>query len=268
MSHSTNPIEKASEIRSIDRDLLVAMRQLTSGRAAGGSKATESGEAKEQADSVGQADSVCVGELTESLGVTATAVRQRIDRLLAMALIDREKVSTGRGRPTYRYRLTVAGYRSVGANATSLADAMWREILELDDPDARERLLAGIATRLGKQFAADVRAASAEVEGESFDARMQRLSELLASRQVITQITQRDTESGELPVLDIGACPFPTLTDVSDDRSMCRLEEQVFSEALGQKVELSSCRLDGDACCQFSPVDSSLAESATSETTK
>ena len=35
---------------------------------------------------------------------------------------------------------------------------------------------------------------------------------------------------------------------------MCRLEEQMISEALGQPVHLSSCRLDGDACCQFSAV--------------
>ena len=54
--------------------------------------------------------------------------------------------------------------------------------------------------------------------------------------------------------LDIGMCPFPTLTDVSDDRAMCRLEEQMISEALGQPVHLSSCRLDGDDCCQFSAV--------------
>ncbi|QDT09440.1 helix-turn-helix transcriptional regulator [Planctomycetes bacterium K23_9] len=239
----TNPpttCNKPNEIRSIDRDLLVAMRQLT----------------------VGQTDSVGVGELTELLGVTATAIRQRIERLLAMGLIDREKVSAGRGRPTFRYRLTVAGHRSVGANATALADAMWREILELDDPVARDHLLAGIATRLGKQYAADVRAAAAESDGESFNTRMQRLSDLLTNRQMITHITQ----TGELPVLDIGACPYPTLTDVSDDRSMCRLEEQMFSEALGQKVELSSCRLDGDSCCQFSPVEQATQPAV--ETTK
>ena len=44
-----------------------------------------------------------VGELTELLGVTATAVRQRIERLLEMGLIEREKVVAGRGRPTFRY---------------------------------------------------------------------------------------------------------------------------------------------------------------------
>ena len=49
------------------------------------------------------------------------------------------------------------------------------------------------------------------------------------------------------------------MTDSSDDRSMCRLEEQMLSEALGQPVELSSCRLDGDACCQFAPIQTDFA---------
>ena len=39
---------------------------------------------------------------------------------------------------------------------------------------------------------------------------------------------------GELPVVDMGSCPFPTLTDLSKDRSMCRLEERMISEAVGQ----------------------------------
>ena len=59
---------------------------------------------------------------------------------------------------------------------------------------------------------------------------------------------------GELPVVDMGSCPFPTLTDLSEDRSMCRLEERMISEAVGQPMRLSSCRLDGDSCCQFSAI--------------
>ena len=78
-------------------------------------------------------DSAGIGELTEKLGVTATAVRQRIDRLLEQGLIGREKVVEGRGRPTFRYRLTVEGYRRSGADPVALADAMWREILALPD---------------------------------------------------------------------------------------------------------------------------------------
>ncbi len=209
-----------SELRSVDRELLAALR---GGEAFG------------------------IGELTEQLGVTATAVRQRVDRLLEMGLIDREKIVSGRGRPTYRYRLTVAGHRRAGADPAELADAMWREILMIQDAALRRRLLSSVAARLGRQYAAQV---FTEQDDASFETRMHKLSEMFADRDIATEVSH----VGALPVLDFGSCPYPALTDVSEDRAMCRLEEEMISEALGQPVHLSSCRLDGDACCQFSAV--------------
>lgn len=208
------------DLRSVDRELLIAMR---GGEAYG------------------------IGQLTEKLAVTATAVRQRIDRLLEMGLIDREKMVAGRGRPTYRYRLTVMGHRSAGANPADLADAMWREILAIEDDSLRARIVSSVAARLGQQYAAQV----VSDGDDSFESRMQKLSEMMTARHMAAEVSH----SGQLPVLDIGVCPYPSLTDASSDRAMCRLEEQMISEALGQPVHLSSCRLDGDACCQFSAVN-------------
>jgi predicted ArsR family transcriptional regulator len=210
----------ADDLRPVDRELLLAMR--------GG-------------------ESMGIGELTEKLGVTATAVRQRVERLLEMGLIDRQKMVAGRGRPTYRYRLTVVGHRSAGANPVDLADAMWREILLISDDDLRSKLLTAVAARLGRQYAAQV---VSDQENDSFEARLRKLSEMMSSQHMVAEVSH----SGQLPVLDVAACPFPSLTDTSDERAMCRLEEQMISEALGQPVQLSSCRLDGDNCCQFSAV--------------
>ena len=209
------------DLRSVDRELLMAMRD---------------GEA------------IGIGDLTEKLGVTATAVRQRIERLLEMGLIEREKIVAGRGRPTFQYRLTLIGHRRTGTNPADLADAMWREILAIEDHGLRAKILSAVAARLGRQYAAQVSAGEAD---DSFETRMEKLSEMMAARHMTTEVSH----SGELPVLDISSCPYPSLTDVSEDRAMCRLEEQMISEALGQRVHLSSCRLDGDACCQFSAVD-------------
>ncbi len=222
---SAGPIS-TGEVRSVDRALLSVLR---GGEAAG------------------------IGELTEMLGVTATAVRQRLERLLEHGLIEREKIVAGRGRPTYRYRLTVAGHQRAGANPAELADAMWREILVIEDVELRRQLLSSIAARLGQRCAAAVGEGD---EHDSFETRMNRLSEMLSARDMVTEVSH----AGDLPVLDIGACPYPSLTDESDDRAMCHLEEQMISEALGQAVELSSCRLDGDPCCQFSAVVSDGGE--------
>tara|TARA_R110002167_G_scaffold23033_1_gene81966 strand:+ start:48 stop:737 length:690 start_codon:yes stop_codon:yes gene_type:complete len=206
------------ELRSVDRELLMAMRS---------------------------GDTFGIGDLTEQLGVTATAIRQRIERLLELGLLEREKIVAGRGRPTFQYRLTVRGHRRAGANPAELAEAMWQEILAIPDATIRKQLLSSVANRLGSQFATQV---NRESDGDpSFENRMQKLSEMLTDRHITTEVSH----SGDLPVLDICACPYPSLTDTSDERAMCRLEEQMISEALGRPVHLSSCRLDGDHCCQF-----------------
>ncbi|KAA5544315.1 winged helix-turn-helix transcriptional regulator [Roseiconus nitratireducens] len=207
-------------LRSVDRDLLGAMRD---------------------------GEFLGIGELTEALNVTATAVRQRIERLLERGMIEREKVVSGRGRPTYRYRITDRGLRVTGADSTELAEAMWEELRSIEDVGLRERLMRSVATRLGREYASQLN------DDDSLEQRMRVLSQLLASRRVSSDVI---SASG-LPVLDISSCPYPTFADGSHDHSMCRLEEQVLSEALGKPVQLSMCRLDGDACCQFSPAENS-----------
>ena len=214
---SRTPVE---DLRSVDRELLTAMRH---GAAVG------------------------VGELTEQLGVTATAVRQRIERLMEMGLIKREKIVAGRGRPIFRYQLTVQGHRRAGADSADFADALWREILAIEDGTIRDGILSSVASRLGRQYAAQF---ASDACDDSFERRMNQLSEVMSQQQIPIEVSH----IGRLPVLDIGACPYPSLTDASKDRAMCRLEEQMISEALGEQVHLSSCRLDGDACCQFTAV--------------
>lgn len=204
-------------LRTIDRDLLVAIRRLG---AAG------------------------VGDLTESLGVTATAIRQRLDRLIADDLIQREKVVAGRGRPTYRYRLTLAGQQAAGAKTSDLATALWHEVMAIDDASIREQILSGVAVRLGSMFASEL---SAGGQGST----LEQLTALMSDRDVAIASVELP---GQLPVLDIESCPYPAFTGGAGDeadRTMCKLEEKMFSEALGRPVHLSSCRLDGDSCCQF-----------------
>ncbi len=212
-------------IRSVDRELLLAMRS---------------------------DESFNIGDLTDSLQVTATAVRQRIDRLLDRGLIEREKIVAGRGRPTYVYRITEAGHRVNAADATELAEALWQEILSIEDPELRDRLLDSVAHRLGREYAS-------KLDSDApLEERMRVLSRLLSARRVNSDVIS----DGDLPVLDINTCPYPTLADGGTDHSMCRLEEKVISEALGKPVHLSQCRLDGDACCQFAPAESSAHSSS------
>jgi predicted ArsR family transcriptional regulator len=203
-----------------------------------------------------------IDDLKQGLGVTATAVRQRIERLLESGLIERQKVVLGRGRPVFQYALTIDGHRHAGADASEFAEAMWREIMTLRDSPIRRRLISAIARRLGKMYATRLQSAGSANNTaispvgpqSSLEDRMRSLTTVLTRSQIRAGVHFAGPKATELPVLDIGACPYPTLRDNPSDRSLCKMEEEMFSEALGAPVQLTSCRLDGDHCCQFSPV--------------
>lgn len=134
MEPKPTSLEQPTEaVRSVDAQLL---RTLADGRSCG------------------------VSDLIEQIGVTATAIRQRLERLLAAGLVERDKLVTGRGRPSFEYRVTEKGLRYAGADPADLAEAMWHEIFELPDEGLRKRLLAAIARRLGQGLARETATAS------------------------------------------------------------------------------------------------------------
>ena len=179
-----------------------------------------------------------VSEMASAIEVTPTAVRQRLGRMMAQGLIDRDAVRIGRGRPKHRYRLTNKGLDLTGSNFPDLAMALWREINSVVNPDLRRELLRRVAKALARGYAG-------QIHGRTTAERMQALSELLAERRVPFEV--ENTRDG--PVLKAKACPYPRLAE--NDRSICTMEAMLFSELLGQLVGLKTCRLDGDCTCQF-----------------
>lgn len=182
-----------------------------------------------------------VSEMAEAIDVTATAVRLRLGRMMAKGFIEREAIRRGRGRPRHRYRLTDRGLELTGSNFTDLAMTLWREISSLVNPDLRRELLKRVANALARGYIG-------MVTGATMEERMRSLAGLLAERRVPFGVSQ---VLGQLPVLTAKACPYPKLAE--GDRSVCTMEQLLFSELLGQPVELKCCRLDGGGDCQFEP---------------
>lgn len=191
-----------------------------------------------------------VGEFMDLLSVTATAVRQRLNRLMAEGLIDRELVqpdgekpsgqARGRGRPGYVYRLTDQGRYQSGNNYDDLVQVMWEEIRSISDPEVRVGLVKRLATKLAGRYAD-------QIEAEGLTERMQELVQLMGDRDIPVDLD----ESDGLPILTMLACPYPQIAE--QDRAICAMEKIMISEVLGQGVRLSECRLDGDDCCSFMP---------------
>jgi predicted ArsR family transcriptional regulator len=195
-------------------------------------------------DLLRQHQSLSVHELIEKLEVTATAVRQRLERLVQVGLVGRKKEGTGRGRPQFRYSLTPMGLRYASASYNDLALALWHEVMELPNPMQRKRLLNRVAKRMGESLRKMV-----PNEGD-LEQRFNAMASALGRSKVPVMVNSL----GPLPVLEMHACPYPELTADDDNRQLCEMEQEMLSEAIGQDVQLDCCRLDGHQLCQFRPV--------------
>src|ERR1700676_2999168 len=107
-----------------------------------------------------------VTELSAAMQVTATAVRQRVARLMGEGLVARELAKAPRGRPSHRYRLTDKGVRRTGSNFADLAIALWNEVRQIKDPEVR----SGLLQRLARAMAGAYRS---QINGETLAERMQ-----------------------------------------------------------------------------------------------
>src|SRR5438477_5489094 len=166
-----------------------------------------------------------VAQLKGAMQVTATAVRQRLVRLLSRGDIERHTQRISRGRPVHRYGLTEKGRRRAGANFADLAAALWHEIRGIKDPEVRRGLLARISRRLATLYAGQIR-------GSSLDERMESLAAVFRERQIPFEVEK----THELPMLHARACPYPELAE--QDRTVCSMERIMFSELLGENVRL------------------------------
>jgi predicted ArsR family transcriptional regulator len=180
-----------------------------------------------------------VSELVAEMGVTPTAVRQRLARLQGQGLLARETERAVRGRPKHRYGLTEKARRQSATNYGDLAVALWEEIRAVKDPEVRRGLLVRLASRLESQY-------RDRIQGTDTVSRMESLKALFAERRIPLEV---DATAAGGPVLKVLDCPYPELAE--QDRTICAVEKVLFSNLLDEGVRLSGCRLDGHGCCEF-----------------
>lgn len=201
-------------------------------------------------------DGLGIGGLASSLGVTATAVRQRLDRLMRQGLVERSTTSGRRGRPSHTYRLTESGRRIGGDNFHDLAIVLWREIRSVSDAEVRRGLIGRIGTSLAGLHRDEVRGATPRDRLRDVAALMRRnqiacvVEEPATGRDDGARMPSGDAAGGGLPVLTSYACPYPDLAE--QDRGICAAERVMIEELVGRPVRLAECRLDGGSCCRFS----------------
>ncbi len=194
---------------------------------------------RECLDRLRQSDGGSVRDLCEIFGVTATAIRQRMTRLLERDLVSRETVrQQGRGRPRHIYRVTEKGLKELGDNYSDLAQILWHELKRIDDPVIRDRVMASVKKSMVKHY-------GQHIQASTIAERFTKLSSVLTEGGYDVELDERNG----LPILREKNCPYPELA--ASDSAICSLEQEVLSEILGAELDLTQCWRDGESCCEF-----------------
>jgi predicted ArsR family transcriptional regulator len=179
-----------------------------------------------------------IQELVDHAGVTATAIRHRLNRLQENELVSRISIPQERGRPAHQYEVTRKGLQILGDESADLTALLWRELQKLEDESVRNRLLASVKTALVERLGT-VSASS------SLMTRVQELCSSLEGRGLLVE----SEVAGKLPVIREHSCPY--LAIAQEDSTICDIEREAFSTVLQVPVALSRCRMDGHRCCEF-----------------
>jgi predicted ArsR family transcriptional regulator len=182
-----------------------------------------------------------VSEMALELRVTATAVRNRLSRLVSSGLVERRTERGGRGRPKHSYQASAAAHKRLGQNYADLAVVLWEEMMKtVEDRKLRRHLFSRITERLADLY-------RSQMTGDDWEGRLVQLGSMLHDQGVETEVTHGD--GGVMPVLRQHSCPYFALAE--DDRSICAMERKMFEKILGRGLRLSQCRLDGHRSCDF-----------------
>lgn len=182
-----------------------------------------------------------VAEMAGRLGVTSTAVRNRLTRLTGSGMVERRVEHGGRGRPRHAYQASVEAHKRLGQNYADLAVVLWDEMKRtVEDRKIRRMLFGRITDRLAELY-------RSQITGDEWEGRLVQLGSILHDRGVETEVTRGDGTM--MPVLKQHSCPYYELAEI--DRAVCVMERKMFEKVLGRGLRLSQCRLDGHRSCDF-----------------
>jgi predicted ArsR family transcriptional regulator len=183
-----------------------------------------------------------VDQMSNRLGVTATAVRNRLTRLVSAGMVARRSEPGSRGRPKHLYQASALAHKRLGQNYADLAVILWDEMMRtVADRKLRRVLFARITERLAELY-------RAQVTGVDWERRLVELGTVLHAQGIETEVTWGG-DGGLLPVLKQHSCPYHELAEA--DRGVCAMERKMFEKVLGRSLRLSQCRLDGHRSCDF-----------------
>lgn len=191
-----------------------------------------------------------VADLVREMGVTTTAVRQKLYKLIADGWIVVTKRRGGPGRPADLLSLSDQARELFGVGqADELIRTLLSALFEQENADWRHVLLRSVSAKM----ACELRRAAGDAP---FEQRAQRIADLMRRRGLLVDVAV----SGESARLNVFTCPYPEMAGAH--RELCELEREALRDASGNEVTLEKCMLDGHRCCSFHLAGASVPQTA------
>lgn len=177
-----------------------------------------------------------IKELEGVLGVSTTAVREHLSHLYADGLVASHTKRHGPGRPRLVYTLTDKGQNLFPKQYELLINLLLQEIASQEGSSRVEQLLERVGNRLAREYAE-------RISEEDVQRRLNELRSMLETRGIAADLQP----SGD--GLTILSCPF--LDVAQEHREVCRMEQQMLEQVLGEEMTLERSIRDGHHNCCF-----------------
>jgi len=179
-----------------------------------------------------------IKQLSEVVGINGISVRHHLINLQAEGLVTAEEQRHGVGRPAFVYRLTEKGMEKFPTNYLKLTNYLLAELEESLSPEELEATFK----RIGKKQAEE----STNIDkNQPIETQLEQLANQLASDRFMLSWKKE----GDSIILQSDNCPY--LHVGKEHPEICKIDETLFSEALGREVQLETCMLRGDSRCTY-----------------
>ncbi|MDZ7616098.1 MAG: MarR family transcriptional regulator [Patescibacteria group bacterium] len=181
-----------------------------------------------------------IAQLIDATGVTRTAVTEQLGELVAAGFVERNlERLPGRGRPHHLYVATDAALLLLFADVQRLVvPAIWKALGDAGGDVLTQQVIMSVAARLAEHYCK-------ALHSDCPKGRMKEMGEILRQEGALVEVCEED---GGL-MLRKRSCPFISMLD--ENRSVCCIDEQMLSIAVGHPVRRVDYRQEGDPCCTF-----------------
>jgi predicted ArsR family transcriptional regulator len=179
-----------------------------------------------------------VRELSATLGLTATGIRQHLTVLERDGLVEAHEERGHVGRPALVYCLTEQGDGIYPKKYDQLANLLLEEVREMAGAQGLQTVLRRVAARLAEPYID-------RVEGKTLPERVSETREIIRDRGCLADF---ENEGGDWLIMQ-HTCPFPNVA--SRNSSVCALDVEFVRQLVGADARLIKSLLRDDDSCTY-----------------